>query len=165
MILVLVNCYLRFPYWMYSEDRTMTVSLIFISVPTTELFTIRMHYMIESIEGMASYVDYCSADQISKIELLSMAREFKLDVQDCTIWWHDVNHGNKGLREVKTDLDALSMAMSVDSSKEVYVCIMIKNGVNEQGVGSSRFNDEGTRLGQTSYDKVCNVEEEETEKS
>ena len=60
------------------------------------------------------YVDYCSAYQISKIELLSMAREFKLDVQDCTIWWHDVNHGNKGLREVKTDLDALSMAMSVD---------------------------------------------------
>ena len=61
MILVLVNYYLRFPYWMYSEDRTMTVSLIFISVPTAELFTIRMHYMIEGIEGMAGYVDYCSA--------------------------------------------------------------------------------------------------------
>ena len=42
---------------------------------------------------------------------------------------------------------------------------MLKSGVNEQGVGPSGFTDEVTRLGQTSYDKVCNVEEEETEES
>ena len=29
--------------------------------------------MIDGIEGMAGYVDYCCADQISILELLSMA--------------------------------------------------------------------------------------------
>ena len=62
---------------------------------------------------------------------------------------------------MKTDLDALSMAMSVDSSKEVYVCIMIKSGVSKQGVGPSGFNDEGTGIGQTSDNKIDNVKEEE----
>ena len=76
--------------------------------------------MIVGIEGMAGHIDYCCADQISIFELLSMAREFKLDIQDCTIWWQDVTHGNKGFREMKTDLDALSMAMSVDFNKYTF---------------------------------------------
>ena len=41
----------------------------------------------------------------------------------------------KGLREIQTYVDALSMAMFVDSSKEIYVCIRIANPGSDQGVG------------------------------
>lgn len=36
-------------------------------VPDAELFTIRMHYMVGDIEGIAGYVDFCCADQMSKV--------------------------------------------------------------------------------------------------
>ena len=78
-----------------------------------------MHYMICSIEEMARYADCYCTDQISRIKVLCMAREFKLKVEGCNIWCVDVSYENKCLRETKTGLDALSMAMSVDSSKDV----------------------------------------------
>lgn len=124
--------------------------MISILLWTIELFTKWICYIIGDIEGHAGYVDYCYEDQISKIELLSMAKEFKLDVEGCTIWWLDVVSGNKGFKEIQIDLDTLSMAMSVDSSKEVYVYIKIKSCVvSSEGV---------SRMGHTNLD---NLEEDE----
>lgn len=89
--------------------------------------------MIGNIEGHAGYVDYCYEDQISRLELLSMAKEFKLDVEQCTIWWLDVVNGNKGLKEIQTDQDTLLMVRSIGSSREVYVFVKPKSaaGSNE----------------------------------
>ena len=83
--------------------------------------------MVTGIEGMAWYVDYVCADEISKLELLSKAKNFKLEEEVCTIWWLDVHSENKGYKEVVTNLDALTVTMSVDSSKELYVCIRVKD--------------------------------------
>ena len=41
---------------------------------------------------------------------------------------------NKGLKEIRSDIDALTMAMSAGSSKEVHVRIMIANEVSDHGV-------------------------------
>ena len=65
--------------------------------------------MIGGIEEIAGYVGYCCADQISRLKLVSMAKEFKLDVEGCAMWWVDVKGENKGLKEIHTNMDALSM--------------------------------------------------------
>lgn len=44
-----------------------------------------MHYTNDGVEGIAGYVDHCCADQISSIELISMAMDFKLEVEGCSI--------------------------------------------------------------------------------
>lgn len=84
------------------------------------------------IEGMAGYVGFVCVDQISKFELLSMTKEFKLDMERCGIWWLDGNSENGGFREIVTNLDAVTMGMLVDSSRKVYACIDIRY----QGVDS-----------------------------
>lgn len=84
---------------------------------------------------MVGHVDYCYVDQISKFDLLSMAEDFKLDVEGCTIWWLDTSQGNIGWMEIKTDLDALSMAMNVDCMKELYVCIRHRSGISGNNDG------------------------------
>ena len=63
----------------------MILKLYFISVPTVELFTIAMHYIVGGVQGIAGYVDFCCADQISKLELLTMAKELRLNVEGCSI--------------------------------------------------------------------------------
>ena len=45
-----------------------------------------------------------------------MAEEFKLNVKGHIVQWLDATSEEKGLKEVKIDLDALSMAMSLKSS-------------------------------------------------
>lgn len=83
-----------------------------ISVQDVELFTIRIHYTIGSMESsmhysigcmenLVGYVDYCCADQMLRLELLSMAREFKIEVDGCNLCWFDVSNASKGLRETK----------------------------------------------------------------
>ena len=52
-----------------------------ISAPDAELFTICMLCMGSGVEGLAGYVD-C----VSRLELLSMVKEFKLGVEGRTIW-------------------------------------------------------------------------------
>ena len=118
---------------------------------TTELFTIRLHYKVGDIEGLARYIDYCCADQVSQLELISMAKEFKLNVEGSSIWWLDVTSGEKGYKEVKTDIDALSMALSVRSNKEICVCVNLPSDAsaldhedrvrdcNDEAVGVDQF--------------------------
>ena len=98
------------------------------TVPNGELFTIRLHYKVGEIDGMAGYIDHCCAYQMPKLELISMAKEFKLDVEGSLFWWLDVTSGEKGYKEVKTDLDALSMTTSVGSSREICVCVGFPRG-------------------------------------
>lgn len=66
-----------------------------------------------------------------------MAREFNLEVEGCSLWWLDVTSGHKGLKEIQTNLDALSMALSVGSSKEIIVYIKINSRGHAHGVGPS----------------------------
>ncbi|KAJ0977837.1 hypothetical protein J5N97_013311 [Dioscorea zingiberensis] len=134
-------------------------------LPNSELFTIRMHYIVGAIEGMAGYVDYCCADQMSKIELISMAKELKLQVDDCSVWWLDLFSEKKGVKEIKTDVDALSMAFSVDSSREVYVYIKVANGGTDHGhpITGNSIGSMGIGIGQSNPTLVENIEEEEEE--
>lgn len=97
-----------------------------------ELFTVKLHYSTSCTEGLAGYVDFCCADQMPRLELLSMAREFNLDVNGCSLWWKD---RCGGLREIKDEQDALTMANSVGSSKEMCVRVRIANGGVAQRVG------------------------------
>lgn len=83
--------------------------------------------MYNGIERMAGYVDFVCSDQISKIEILTMAKQFNIDVERCSIWWLDGNVENRNFREIVTDVDTLAMAKSVDSSKEVHVRINIRD--------------------------------------
>ena len=55
-------------------------------MPTAELFSIAMYYIVGGVQGFAGSVDYCCADQISKLELLTMAKELRLNVEGCNIW-------------------------------------------------------------------------------
>lgn len=100
--------------------------------------------MVENIKGNAGYIDYCCANQISRLELLSMATEFGLDVQGCTLCWLDVYGEDKGLKEIQNDLDALKMAMTVGRSKEA--CVYVKlagiscvEGSNGEGIKAEQI--------------------------
>ena len=44
-----------------------------------------MHYIVEGVKGFVGYVDFCCADQISKLELLTTTKELKLNVEGCSI--------------------------------------------------------------------------------
>lgn len=105
----------------------------------------KLHYVTSGVEGLAGYVDFCyplkrmdliqlfiTSYQMSKIELLSLAREFNLDVNSYILWWLD---RNSGLREIKDDLDALTTANSIVSSREIYLCVSIANVGHAQAVG------------------------------
>lgn len=59
------------------------------------------YYIVGEVEGIARYIDYCCADLMPKLELISMAKEFMLDVKGCSLWWIDVNGQEKGLQEIK----------------------------------------------------------------
>lgn len=87
-----------------------------------------MHYKLGEVEAIARYIDYCHADQISKVELIAMARELNLKIDGCSILWLDITSNDRGYKEVKTDLDALKMANSVRCSKEMCVCVGLPNG-------------------------------------
>ena len=104
----------------------MTLNLYFILVPTAELFSIAIYYIVGGVQGLAGYVDFCYADQISKLELLTMAKELRLNVEGCSIWWLDSIGENKGLKEIQSDIDVLAMALTLNShNKEMYVEIRI----------------------------------------
>ena len=92
-----------------------------------------------------------------------MAREFKSEIESCTIWWLDVSSENKCLKRIHTNIDALFIAMSVDSSKKVYVCVRIASGVSGRGVGPCGNSDGGDGMGRTRAEKIENVEEEEVQ--
>ena len=99
-----------------------------------------------------------------RLELINMAREFKLDVDGCNTWWLYVNSESKGLREIKNDLDALTMANNINSSRKVCVCVRIATSEGDHSVGigdNGGGNDHD--VGETKIDKVENEQEEEEE--
>lgn len=110
--------------------------------------------MVDGIKRMVGHVDYCCANQISKIELLSMAHDFKLDIQGCTIWWLNTTQGNIEWKEIKTDQGELFMAMNVSCKKELCVFIGLRSGI-------SLNNDGIVGIGQPSSEKKDYVQEEE----
>lgn len=87
---------------------------------------------------------------MSKLELLSMAKGFKLHVEGCSVWWMDVTSGVKDLNQVRNDLDALTMAFSVGTSKEIYVCVRLVSDGNACVAEINVCNDEGLGMVQSS---------------
>ena len=120
-----------------------------------------MHYKVGDIEGLTRYIDYCCADQISKLEPISMAKEFKQKVEGYSIWWLDVTSGEKGYKEVKTDIDALSMALSVGLSKEICVCVNLSSDASaldhEDRVHDCNDEDEAVGVDQFSRVELLNM--------
>ena len=49
-----------------------------------------------------------------------MAKQLKINVDSYTFWWLDLNDDNNGLMEIKTYLDALLIASSVDYAIHLY---------------------------------------------
>lgn len=93
------------------------------------------------------FVDYCSADHISKLEIVDMAKGLKLDVEGSTFWFEDILNQSIGVSKIKNDLDALSMALSMDRSRIANVYIKLindqvayasdvvhKDGNNDEGI-------------------------------
>lgn len=66
------------------------------------------------------------------------------------------------MKEIQTDLDGINMAMSLDSSKEIYVCIRISRASSEHGLGFDGNCDGSSDLEQTWADYM-EIEEEEEE--
>lgn len=62
-----------------------------------------------------------------------MVREFNLDVNGCNLCWLDES---SGLREIKNDMDALTMANSIGSIREIYVCVRIASAGLAKGIGN-----------------------------
>ena len=58
-----------------------------------------MHNIVNGMERMAGYVNFVCVDQILKLELLSMAKEFKLEMEGCIIWWLNGNKENRSYKE------------------------------------------------------------------
>lgn len=112
---------------------------------------------------MVGYVDYCCADQMSKLELIYLATEFRLDVEGCSVWWLDVADEEKGLKEIKTDLDALLMALSIRFCKEVCLYIKIANTICVLGGFHSGYNDEDAGMEQVSRVGLLKATEEDKE--
>ena len=94
-----------------------------------------------------------------------MAKEFKFKVEGSSIWWLDVTSGEKGYKEVKTDVDALSMALSIGSNKEICVCVNLPSDASaldhEDRVHDC--NDEAVSVDQFSWVELLKYVEEEEE--
>lgn len=104
----------------------------YICVPAknSEFFTIRVHHMLGYDHStLVGFVDFCCKDKISFVEILNMAKQLRIDVEGCTLWWLDLKSSH-GLVEIKTDLDVLSMASSIDFTRLIYIYIL--RGVNQK---------------------------------
>lgn len=87
-----------------------------------------MYYRVGDIEcwhafRFAGFVDFCEVDYMSRVELVEMARELKLVVDGCSLWFKDTKGDKEGMSKSKNDLDAVVMALDVDDSmvKNLYV--------------------------------------------
>ncbi|XP_039141161.1 uncharacterized protein LOC120278432 isoform X2 [Dioscorea cayenensis subsp. rotundata] len=126
--------------------------------PNSEYFAIKMHYTIGDVckmdgHRLAGYIDYCCADKISKLELISMSKELNLEVEGCSFWWLDLTGGNTGLTEIKNDQDVLAIALGVGYSRVVNVYVKVSKRDEDANL-------EGTSLGKESKGQE---EDEESE--
>lgn len=55
----------------------------------------------------------------SRLELVSIANEFNLNVECCKYLWLDFMSDAMGMKKVENDADALRMAHSIDFCREV----------------------------------------------
>lgn len=83
---------------------------LFFSVPHAEYFTMQMYCGVTDIENWRGYrfvgnVDYSSADYISRLEIVDMAKGLQLDAEGATFWFKDILSQGIGLSEIKNDLD------------------------------------------------------------
>ncbi|KAJ0963612.1 hypothetical protein J5N97_028734 [Dioscorea zingiberensis] len=140
---------------------------------SSEYFTILLYYIVgdvSSFEGrvLAGYADYCCMDKISRLEIIGMAKELKLDVEGCSLWWMNPMNDKASLSEIKDNADALFMAQCVDfNSREMTIYakvsrVLAHNNMDEmvgsmdEVIGKQRdVNDLGVNIqGQDSDDAI-----------
>ena len=63
---------------------------------------------------LAGYADYCYPDKMSRLELISIAKELNLDVKGCKFWWLDIMGDVMGMKDIEANADALAMAQHID---------------------------------------------------
>ena len=74
-----------------------------------------LHYTIGDVHKwidrkLAGYADYCCPDKMFRLELVSIAKELNLDAKGCKLWWLDIMGDVMGMKEIKTNADALIVA-------------------------------------------------------
>lgn len=70
-----------------------------------------------------------------------MGKDLNLDVKGSSIWWLSINSGDNELKEIHSYMDALAMALAVNSSnRKVYVLIRVLGG--QIGHDKTNENDE-----------------------
>ncbi|XP_050233577.1 uncharacterized protein LOC126682066 [Mercurialis annua] len=94
--------------------------------PDVPYFTIRVHRINRSCDhSIMGYIDYCSADLISRVELLSMGKEIGIDVDNYQIFWNESDN-NLVQKAINNDVDAFGMALRAEKNNDVNVYFIIK---------------------------------------
>ena len=70
---------------------------------------------------LGGYADHFCLDKMSRLELVSIAKEMKLDVEGCKYWWLDIISDRMGMKEIKTDVDGLTRTQHIDYCREVNI--------------------------------------------
>ncbi|XP_050211836.1 uncharacterized protein LOC126661994 [Mercurialis annua] len=101
--------------------------------PIFEFFSIRYFKAYMNGNGelenrLLGYIDWCSADTISKIEIEKMGKALGLEVGEYKYFWTSPTHGF--LRELASDIDVLNMAEVVGPSRVVIVEARLSTPVN-----------------------------------
>ena len=72
---------------------------------------------------------------MSRLEIISTAKEMSLQVERCTLWWLQLKSSNMGTREIRNDADALELALDVDHRRMINVYAKVSNiGANDSDV-------------------------------
>lgn len=69
---------------------------IFFSMSTAEYFIMQFYYGLGDVDKWSGYrfagfVDYCAVDNMSKLEIVDMAKALKLDVEGANFWFKEIN--------------------------------------------------------------------------
>lgn len=63
------------------SNNLILIFILLVLVLNAELFTIRIYYIVDGIERMAGYVDYCCVDQKSRLELFTVTKKYEFEMK------------------------------------------------------------------------------------
>ena len=87
---------------------------------------------------LAGFADYVCPDKMSRLEIISMAKEMNLQVEGCTFWWLHLKSSDMDIREIKNNADALELALNVAHDRMINIYAKVSNiGINGSDVVST----------------------------
>lgn len=118
-----------------------------------DLFTIKIHYTNDDVNNvdkykLTRYIDFCCADQISRLEMFEMAKELKVGGDGISFWWFDYSKNKYMLSKIKSNSDALSMALSVGMFRVMDLYVKVSTLVEE---GNTSLNVDESVQGQREH--------------